>query len=614
MPSLVKLYADSQKRFLDQIHNNKEWTKSFASMRVALHKCIQNLSLELAVKQYHSLYIVMQEYSPENDLLVAGALAELVVESGWVLCHRYRDKNNNTMLYSTLACISSAVVHYDCINSICADFLFEKKLLLESVVYYQTSLIMLMAFLEKLCLLKIEYSTDLSSVVSEVLKKTLVIDKTINFILESVISEVLLQDLFSIANEVYQSLEFSDKTTESQTINTSTEEISDISLSIDEILPINLVNIKCFFNRRPYCAQNEYSNFIDYFSIILEKFKCNAFLFGSAHYKNHPNDLDILLCDNNAKTTNALIGEIILNHGGIIVANYEKINRRVVKMFFYNMSIDFILSSETLLEHSKRLDFTIGALYFDLRRKIMFCPNSDSFQHIQTKQLHTISDAKQMIEHDPSVIFRAVRIMASENFTLSETPYIAIKEIFLIKNIFLTMNPDKLYHEMVLLFFSGHAVKALEILVDELKIFQYIFTRLNELNQPMYGLTLSMLRCVTDMSDDFFRNSSQYFYPPPPSLFYYAVHWFVFIKDGLAQHSYPRINLIQGLTPNLNDGIDSSNRIDLHALEYYHQLLPENLSFNEYYLQSRNSFWSNKVQEEQSGLLNISSRNYQSHI
>ena len=169
------------------------------------------------------------------------------------------------------------------------------------------------------------------------------------------------------------------------------------------------------------------------------------------------------------------------------------------------------------------------------------------------------------------------------------------------------MNPDKLYYEIVQLFFSGHAVRTLEILVKELEIFQYIFSRLNELNQPMYALTLSMVECVADMSDDYVWNSSQYLYPPSPSLFYYAVHWFIFIKDNVAQSAYPNINLAQGLTPNLNYEVDYNNKKDLHALEYYHLLLPGQLSFKEYYLQSRNSFWSNKKPIEQSCHLDFNS-------
>ena len=123
----------------------------------------------------------------------------------------------------------------------------------------------------------------------------------------------------------------------------------------------------------------------------------------------------------------------------------------------------------------------------------------------------------------------------------------------------------------------------------------------------MYALTLSMVECVADMSDDYVWNSSQYLYPPSPSLFYYAVHWFIFIKDNVAQSAYPNINLAQGLTPNLNYEVDYNNKKDLHALEYYHLLLPGQLSFKEYYLQSRNSFWSNKKPIEQSCHLDFNS-------
>ncbi len=717
MPNLIKIYTDERQRFIRQIRNNTHWKKSFTAMRLALHQCIKELNLRQALQQYYSLYVLMQECSPENNIVIAGTLTELVVESGWLLFDRNHDKQGDPIFLSILDCISTAVMHYNCINSVYADILLENKLSSESEAYYQAACTMITDFLEKLYLSKIKHTIDVSPLVNETRKHilkiaTLKIDKNeykkitvlllqyeeisskysftknneieiersceynrlkewlkkqkeikrckekikifplistiddslnIDFlmelldflesekegefsikildeinlrqskisekqtlinraneeILDNIISEILLEDLCFIANEVIQSPEPREITSDLNTINTSLEEISDISLSCDGEISRNLVEIPHANDERPYCAQDRYSEFFCFFSIILEKYNCDAFLFGSANYKKYPNDLDILL-NNDIKITNALMGELILNQGANILANYKKINRRVVRMCLYGLIIDFILSNEDILQHSKRLDFTIGAVYYDLRRKIMFFPYPHSLQHIQIKQLQTISDARQMFENDPSVIFRAARIMASENFTLSKISYLAIKETFLIKNVFLTMNPDKLYHEMVQLFFSGHAVRTLEILVNELKIFQYIFTRLHELSQPMYSLTLSILECIADMSDDYFQNSSQYFYPPPPSLFYYAVHWFIFIKDNIAQSSYPRINLIQGQIPSLNNTIDYNNRKDLYALEYYHQILPENVSFKEYYCQSRNSFWSNKIPVEQS--------------
>lgn len=747
MPSLIKLYADAQQRFVSQINNNKKtkWEKSFNSMKDALHQCLLKLNFESAVQQYYKIYAVMKDYPPENDILVAGTVTELVVESGWLLCNRKTDASDNSILQSVLICISTAVMHYNCINIICADHLFEMKLFSESQPYYQATYEMLLNFLENLQSLNITHSIDISNFGNEIrrlilriaslskiknkanevtellsqydimssrhlyheneqvrlerlreyyglqkwknnikIKSLAPIDRIekifnidalseINACLErqknnetsqeilheiylrqnrilehmssineindlitesifsevisqatldvalneneiyqetttneislslwnTLISEALQEDLAFIAHDVTQLVESTNSVCDTSTINTSIDDISETTRNAD-VYPTDLLeNIPYLSKVMPCCAQDKYSEFIAYFSTILEEYNYDAFLFGSANYKKNPNDLDIFLNIQDMKTVNALMGELILNQSGIILANYSKVNRRVIKMTFHGISIDFILSSETILEHSRRLDFTIGALYFDLRRKVMFLPNDRAFQHIQIKQLHTISDARQMFEHDPSVILRAVRIMASENFTLSENCLLAIKEVFIIENVFVKMNPDKLYYEMVKLFFSGHAVRVFDILVKELDIFQYIFSRLNELSQSMYSLTLSMVECVADMSDDYSQNSNQYLYPPSPSLFYYAVHWFIFVKNNGAQSSYPNINLAYGLTPNLNEEVDYNNKKDLHALEFYHHFLPKYVTFKEHYSQSRNSFWSNKIQINQ---------------
>ncbi|MBP9726319.1 MAG: hypothetical protein KBD83_02480 [Gammaproteobacteria bacterium] len=551
MPGLIKLYTDAQKRFISQIYNNRNasWRKKFNSMRVALHQCLKELNLESAVQQYYKLYTVMQEYPPENDIAIAGAITELVVESGWLLCNRDIDKNSSIMLQSVLSCISFAVMNYNCINVVCAEHLLERGLLSESEAYYHAAYEMLIAFLEKLPVLKIEHTIDISSlgnevrtlilkkaflsmrqnksdeltyllsqyemvssqnlsdeseqvglerlreyeilhdwlkkqreiraietevkrrkkkirslpsvdsidqifdiplltelntslelqkeredsqkildeinlrqkrvlqkisslnevndlifesVVSEILAQEILnivlpeqevhqeilINDICAVLLESIVSEILQQDLFYVANEVDRSHEISHFISENSTIKgTSTEDISEISLNLTDEFQGYLVSIPHFLDKKPFCSQDKYFEFIEFFSTILERNNCDAFLFGSANYKKNPNDLDILLSSNDMRTVNSLIGEIILYHDGIILANYEKINRRVVKMKFYGILIDFILSSETILEHSKRLDFTIGALYFDLRRKIMFCPNDSSFQHIQF-QMH----------------------------------------------------------------------------------------------------------------------------------------------------------------------------------------------------------------------------------
>ncbi len=172
MPSLIKLYTDAQKRFISQINHNRgtSWQKSFNSMRAALHQCLKELNPESAVQQYYKLYTVMQECPPENNISAAGAVTELVIESGWLLCSQDMAESGSQIFQSVLVCISTAVMHYDCINLICADHLFERELLSESEAYYQAACEMLINFLEKLYVLKAKHTINLSLLGNEARK------------------------------------------------------------------------------------------------------------------------------------------------------------------------------------------------------------------------------------------------------------------------------------------------------------------------------------------------------------------------------------------------------------------------------------------------------------
>lgn len=297
----------------------------------------------------------------------------------------------------------------------------------------------------------------------------------------------------------------------------------------------------------PECLKN--GNIYELFFMLCdlaEKYDGNMYLNGSANRLMYPNDLDLLVDSTEFNKIQNIIGELVVLRGGTVIANYKKYNRHVIKMQCNGVALDFVLSTKTIVEHAMG-SFSINT-YFDMRKKIMLCVHSDAFLHIETKQLHTISDARWTFADDPYRIFRAIYLCASEGYSFSLDDYWAIQDIFATRNLFLQesaqMNPDRLYHGMILLFFSGYAVTTLNILIHELKLFDKLFTRINELSSDDQLLTMQLVYDVATLSDtDYYAH----FPSPsiPPSLFYYAVHWLIFVRDQdiASQYSMPYIRL-----------------------------------------------------------------------
>ncbi len=332
----------------------------------------------------------------------------------------------------------------------------------------------------------------------------------------------------------------------------------------------------------PKCYEDDSTKeFLEYLSTVLDQYSFDAFLFGSANHTTFPNDFDILLTPwkRYEKEIMNFIGYLVISKFATVMANYEKFNRRVIKMrvplhyFQQPIIVEFSFSNETAMEHAKRLDYTIKARHFDLRQKKMLPDvHPSTLTHMLDNVLHAVSDACELFTADPSIILRGVREMASRNCFLSIPCQEAISKLFAIRNLFEQINPDKLYREMVLLFSTGNAVKTLNILIYKLDLFQQFFACISQLNEKDYDLTLKLVYQVGMLSDNGFWWAQT---PTPPSLLYYAVHWLVFIKDNLQyQHSCPRINLEIGETPRLNANIDWHNRNYLSQLENAYQGSP----------------------------------------
>lgn len=238
---------------------------------------------------------------------------------------------------------------------------------------------------------------------------------------------------------------------------------------------------------------------------------CNidGYVFGSSNYKKNPGDFDILIpnisTDAGKERLMQLI-QMIESQGGVALRDkitgelgYKKPNRYVIPLTWQDWKTDFIIEAGDFIEHAKRLDYTIGALYYSLRTSKMYCMKGfSSLTDLDDKTLRTIDDPYASFKRDPSSIFRGIRLCALENFTFSPECLAAIHTIFVDErnNIFMSMNHGKLCQQLNLMFATPeetqflHQFKALHLLT---KLSQCIHA-LPEWERSRNGYVISLMQ------------------------------------------------------------------------------------------------------------------------
>ena len=245
-------------------------------------------------------------------------------------------------------------------------------------------------------------------------------------------------------------------------------------------------------NRKPQCYTDNPAlrELLHGISANFNRSLCEGYLFGSANYKVLPNDFDIVLPNIKSNRDKANVAELITlfeQQGGTTGPEYFKTNRHVIPVSWKGWKIDFILFEQSYPIHASMLDFTVGAMYFDLRQLKMFRINAlQSFFDWDKKKINTISNAYLSFTTDPSRIFRAVRLVVTEGFYFSQAALDAINAAFLGNgNLFRTMPKGKLDQQLSLLCSSGCDViknerKNIEVLHYQLGIFFKLYDVLAE--------------------------------------------------------------------------------------------------------------------------------------
>ena len=114
----------------------------------------------------------------------------------------------------------------------------------------------------------------------------------------------------------------------------------------------------------------------------------------------------------------------------------------------------------TIAEDALRRDFTVNALFYDLKTGDVL-DFVDGMRDVKQRQLRLIGDPEIRYREDPVRMLRAIRFLAKLGFSLEAKTEAPIREL---SNLLSTIVPARLFDESLKLFHSGQAVVTLELL------------------------------------------------------------------------------------------------------------------------------------------------------
>jgi poly(A) polymerase len=125
-------------------------------------------------------------------------------------------------------------------------------------------------------------------------------------------------------------------------------------------------------------------------------------------------------------------------------------------------------------EDALRRDFTVNALYYDIR-DFSVLDYAGAMRDMQTRTLRLIGDPATRYTEDPVRMLRAVRFAAKLGFDIEDQARAAIFEYAPLLS---DIPSARLYDEALKIFHSGHALRAYELL-REYGLFTYLFPDLD---------------------------------------------------------------------------------------------------------------------------------------
>ena len=197
-------------------------------------------------------------------------------------------------------------------------------------------------------------------------------------------------------------------------------------------------------------------------NLLFKESICEGWVYGSAITDNQPGDIDILLSGvksaEDMSHVNRLITQMI-GYGAVVTSytelsyGYAKNNRHIIPMLWDGYKIEFSLFEKSYIEHAQKLDFTVRALYFNLKTlRLLAIDGIPALFDLEKGVIQTITPAAISLREDPIRVLRAVRLI-SKGLGLSDECRTVIGEMFSgDDNPFAMINRNKLsYHLSVLL-------------------------------------------------------------------------------------------------------------------------------------------------------------------
>lgn len=172
----------------------------------------------------------------------------------------------------------------------------------------------------------------------------------------------------------------------------------------------------------------------------------------------------------------------------------------------------------TMEEDAFRRDFTINALFYDIRDSsiIDFC---DGYRDLKKKVLKIIGDPETRYREDPVRMIRAIRIAGKLKFNLEKKTQKPIKKL---RSLLSDISSSRLYDEVVKLFHCGYAVKTFP-LFEEYELLDQLFPATKQLLHKEASKFLTLVLKNTDQR-------IQEHKPVTPAFLFTAFLWYPFME------------------------------------------------------------------------------------
>ena len=145
-----------------------------------------------------------------------------------------------------------------------------------------------------------------------------------------------------------------------------------------------------------------------------------------------------------------------------------------------------------------RRDFTINALYFDIKRKVVI-DYVGGFRDLLERKLVCIGNPSERFEEDPMRILRAIRFATTLKLSMKD---MNVAEFSRYGCMLENLSAARLFYELEKLFLRGSAAKLFEELV-ELNLVQFLFPILdrNKMESSTYNHSINTIQTALQITD-----------------------------------------------------------------------------------------------------------------